>query len=49
MRSDDGEDVPALRRSKVRGREMVFALLKAARAEEEGMVRDGSGKAWKQT
>ncbi|CAM9470054.1 unnamed protein product [Hapterophycus canaliculatus] len=31
------EDVPALRRSKVRGREMVFALLQAARAEEEDM------------
>lgn len=36
------EDVPALRRSKVRGREMVFALLEAARVEEENMVSDGA-------
>lgn len=33
------EDVPALRRSKVRGRQMVFSLLEAARIEEEDMVR----------
>ncbi|CAN0032495.1 unnamed protein product, partial [Ectocarpus fasciculatus] len=33
-----GEDVPAaLRRSKVRGRQMVFSLLEAARIEEEDM------------
>lgn len=34
-----GEDIPALRRSKVRGRQMVFSLLEAARIEEEDMVR----------
>lgn len=33
------EEVPALRRSKVRGRQMVFSLLEATRIEEEAMVR----------
>ncbi|CAM9910370.1 unnamed protein product, partial [Scytosiphon promiscuus] len=35
-------DIPALRRGKVRGREMVFALLEAARVEEEDMVSEGT-------
>lgn len=33
------KDVPALRQSKIRGREMVFSLLVTAKAEEEDMVR----------
>lgn len=32
------DDIPALRRSKIRGRDMVFSLLEAARVEEEEMV-----------
>lgn len=33
------DDIPALRRSKIRGRDMVFSLLEAARVEEEELVR----------
>lgn len=37
-------DVEALRRSKIRGRGMVFALLEASRVEEEEMVIERIGR-----
>lgn len=37
-------DVEALRRSKIRGRDMVFALLEASRVEEEEMVMKRTGR-----